>query len=245
MSRAGRAASEGLKVEGFAYSTLYSEQVFTVNGVHFTGTAEGGTVQDMNPAEPQHLSILTTEGMTNVTTAPAINPLGDLYITADGVLSALVALVVGLSALYVSLKQTRLSQHTLKYELYENRLKVYSAFAELFWEVSVQMNFIDGTDKKPYILLLKDWGFAWGRFMEVTGHVQFLFESDIQKYQEQVFYQCAEIAGHYALLAHSSNEEERRKNIKDLKKIFDWFESEKVSVKDKFDHYLNIGNLNP
>ena len=158
----------------------------------------------------------------------------------------MVALVVGLSALYVSLKQTRLSQHTQKYELYENRLKVYSAFVELFDVVSLQMNRIDGTDRKPYILVFKNWIDTHGKFMQGTRHVQLLFEGDIQKYQKQVDDKSVVIIMHYSrLVSFASNEEERRKIIKDLEKIFDWCKSERDSLEDKFDHYLNIGNLNP
>jgi hypothetical protein len=185
--------------------------------------------------------------MTNVTTAPQVNPYGDLKLTGDGILTGLVALVVGLLAWKVTRQQNRIEAQNLNYNLFDRRLEIYTAFKNYF-SVDAPHEILD-TNEEEVLSEYNKWTQAAMNFQVGTIPIHFLFNKEIETLRDQMIENSRRLINIYGRIMGLRSappplsDSERKQFTEELQEISQWFLEARERVEQEFTPYLNIGDL--
>jgi len=150
-------------------------------------------------------------------------------------------IIVGISTLALAYRQWRISKDNLRFNLYEKRYEIYLTALRFTANISAHEK-ISLQDTLEY--------------RRTTDQSRFLFEPDIQKYMDEIFYQSGQYRATIVSLepleekVHIglglTSEQFRRKNVLEIRKreLLDYFEEQSTKVLTEiFNKYLNFKNI--
>jgi hypothetical protein len=161
----------------------------------------------------------------------AIKSLPESTTSLIDVLSALLTPIIALLAIYIAYQQYKISEHRLRHEIYEKRVKIYMAVNKFISQITAngQTNFTNCHE-----------------FYSEASEAAFLFDSSIMEYIDQLYGKAIVLIELQEKLYPSDESQglevgEERSNVASQKAVlFKWFAKQLTESKELFTKKIGI-----
>jgi hypothetical protein len=141
---------------------------------------------------------------------------------------SLVTLVIGCAVAYVAWQQWQVARHRLRLDLFDRRYKVYDA------------------TRKFLSIILREARFEDSQLFEFyagTSDAEFLFDSHVVKYLEQVRKRAVDLCTHQKIYEHMPVGDERSRHVQAEHDDLLWLTDQLTAMTKVFSPYLGFSHV--